>query len=133
MMERSMSRRKPTEQEIDDWHEQGRARQHWLAEHPEERAKEAAAHREKVQKRQRARVRKHQPVVVDISFNGAYAAVGFIRNNGERVIGQYKLTGWSWAPATEWRRLSGLPPAPPCDAAPESGSPPPDPAETLPN
>jgi hypothetical protein len=65
-----MPRRKWTEEEIDDWREQGFARIHWLATHPEEAAREHEAHALKVQKRWRARVKKHQPVVVDISFNG---------------------------------------------------------------
>jgi hypothetical protein len=54
-----MPRRKLTEEEIDDWQEQGRARQHWLDTHPEEMAREEAAHALKIQKRRQVRVKKH--------------------------------------------------------------------------
>jgi hypothetical protein len=125
-----MPRRKWTEEEIDDWHEQGRARQHWLATHPEEMAREQAAHALRVQKRRRARVKKHQPVVTDISFNGEFVHVEFTRNNGERVIGIYKRAGWDWAPITVWNRLAGLPRKAASESEPEP--PPPGPAETRP-
>ena len=55
------------------------------------------------QKREAAkRMAKHLPEATDIQSNGKYVGVAFTRNNGERVIGSYKLIGWGYPPAAEW-------------------------------
>ncbi|HKD02243.1 MAG TPA: hypothetical protein VKB77_07445 [Terriglobales bacterium] len=124
-----MPRRKLTEQEIDDAQKRGRARIHYLADHPEERAREMAEHEAKVEKKQQANVRQHQPVVTDISYNGEFAQIQFTRNNGERVTGIYQLTGWAWAPATIWDRLDRKA-RKFLEKEKAAAPPPPDPAET---
>jgi hypothetical protein len=125
-----MPRRKPTEEEIDEWHRQGCARLSWLSTHPEEMMKEQTAEVERYKKRAAKNLKKHQPVVTDMNFNGEFVTVEFTRHNGERVIGTYKLTGWDWAPLTVWNRLAGQPRK--CAAGPEPGLPPPGPAEAYP-
>jgi hypothetical protein len=33
--------------------------------------------------------------------NGQFMDVEFTRDNGERVVGEFELVGWAWAPADE--------------------------------
>lgn len=127
-----MPRRKLTEQEIDDAREQGFARLQYLAAHPEERAKEQNADHMRVQRAAERRLKKHQPVVTDISFNGQYVHVAFVRNNGEHVVGLYALHGWGRSPANADRQdrkaRKFLAKVRAEDVAP--GTPPPGPART---
>jgi hypothetical protein len=99
-----MPRRKITEAEIDDAQERGRARLAYLAHHPEERGRADAAAAAQSYKRSQKSLKKHQPVVTDISGNGECISVEFVRNNGERVIAHYRLNGWGRPPAGWFNR-----------------------------
>jgi hypothetical protein len=125
-----MPRKKLTEKEIDDIHEAGRKHQAWAFRHPWEAWREHVAQAAELEEKQRAHVKKHKPVVTDITYNGDYVRVAFVRNNGERVIGEYKRCGWAWAPATVWRRMSGAARFVRTEPEPGSGTPPPVPDKT---
>jgi len=125
-----MPRRKLTEEEIDDLQERGRARQMQMHTNPQPIWREEAARRERKLKRAQANLKKHQPVVKDMSFNGEFVTVEFIRNNGESVVAEYRLCAWGRPPANLWNpgakkaiaKMRAL------DAA--AAPPPPGPAET---
>jgi hypothetical protein len=97
-------RKKLTEEEIDDLQERGRAREVYFTSHPEERSRLHAEQHAKHRRAADKRLRKHQPVVTDISFNGEYVTVAYVRNNGEKVVALYKRYGWNMPPVSEWNR-----------------------------
>jgi hypothetical protein len=99
-----MPRRKPTEEEIDEWHRQGCARLSWLSTHPEEMMKEQTAEVERYKKRAAKNLKKHQPVVTNMNFNGEFVTVDFTRNNGERVNATFRLCRWGRRPASLWNQ-----------------------------
>ena len=63
-------------------------------------AKAAKARRRRELKDQKECCRRNGKVVA-YERNGEYLDVEFTRNNGERVIGSYKLIGWVDGPAEE--------------------------------
>lgn len=128
-----MARRKMTEEELDDMLEAGRARQAWLAHHPEEALKERAAQHALIKARKDKSVKKHQPVVTNVEGNGKLVEVEFTRSDGERVVAIYERCGWGRPPANLWRKrqLAGGRRRPAAASKPAAGTPPPAPAETL--
>jgi hypothetical protein len=104
-----MPRRKPTEEEFNDPYpndpyRSGLAHWAWLTEHPEERRKEWSAHMDRHDRLTEAHLKKFQPVVTDMNFNGEFVHVEFTRNNGERVRAGYRLCIWDRPPANLWNQ-----------------------------
>ena len=112
-----MPRRKPTEAETDnlyrnetdeqyrnDPYRRGLARWAYLSTHPEEWLKERSAQRDRYDRLAQAHLKKYQPVVTDMNFNGQFVTVDFTRNNGERVSATYQLCLWENPPANLWNQ-----------------------------
>lgn len=45
--------------------------------------------------------------------DGEYAVIQFVREDGEIVVGEFKLMGWSWAPSKERAELVEMLSSPP--------------------
>jgi hypothetical protein len=60
--------------------------------------KKQSAHIKRYERLAQAHLKKYQPVITDINFNGEFVHVEFTRENGERVAAGYKLCIWDLPP-----------------------------------
>ena len=51
---------------------------------------------------QQAEVKRRKPKIVGSEDNGEFFTIEFTRDDGERVVGTYQLSGWDSPPAALW-------------------------------
>ena len=83
----------------------------YYAAHPAEYHRDQMRGMAKQKREVAKRMAKHLPEATDIQSNGKYVHVAFTRDDGEQVVGIYKLCGWDCPPAIEWDQYSRRRPA----------------------